>query len=178
MNSKLEEHFGIWNCHHWATWWNECNYIQLRFHLYFNNVIVLQSTKEGCSWLGKIKSIETPVMPIKSDVLAMTPGGSLYPCSADMSSTALIYLPDTSPMSNGCGKYAGTNSIYCPSHNAVHDTRGFAPSTVVDCVLQLHDIATTLVQDFSHYMITDYAAPIDRCRNLSAVLQLPRVLSS
>ena len=114
----------------------------------------------------------------KSDVLAMTPDGSLYPSSADMSSTALIYLPDTSLMSNGCGKHAGTNSIYCPSHNAVHENMGFAPSIVVDRVLQLHELATTLVQDFSHYMITDSAALMNRCRNLSAVLQLPRVLSS
>ena len=30
-------------------------------------------------------------------VLAMTADGSLYPSSADMSSTALIFLPDTSP---------------------------------------------------------------------------------
>ena len=65
MKSKLEEHFGIWNCHHWATWWNECSYIQVLLHLYFNNVIFLQSTKEGWSWLGKIKSIETPDMLIK-----------------------------------------------------------------------------------------------------------------
>ena len=112
---------------------------------YFNNVIVLQSTKEGCSWLGKIKNIETPGMLIKSDMLAMTPDGSLYPSSADMSSTALIYLPDTSPMRNGCRKHAGMNSIYCLSCNAVHENMGFAPSTVVGRVLQLHDIATTLV---------------------------------
>ena len=65
-----------------------------------------------------------------------------------MSSTALIYLPDTSPMGNGCGKHAWTDSIYCPSHKAVHENMGFAPSTVVDRILQLHDIATTLVQDF------------------------------
>ena len=149
MKSKLEEHLGIWNCHHWATWYNECSYIQLLLHLYFNDVIILQSTKKGYSWLGKIKSIETPAMLIKkSDVLAMTPDGSLYPSSADISSTALIYLPDTSPMGNGCGKHAGKNNIYCPSHNAVHENMGFAPSTVVDRVLQLHDIATTLVQDF------------------------------
>ena len=77
----------------------------------------------------------------------MRPDGSLYPSSADMSSTALIFLPDTSPMGNGCGKHAGTSSIYCPSHNAVHENMGFAPFTEVDCVLQLHDIATTLVQD-------------------------------
>ena len=81
-------------------------------------------------------------------MLAITPDGSLYPSSADMSSTALIFLPDTSLMGNGCGKHAGTNSIYCTSHNAVHENMGFAPSTVVDRVLQLHDIATTLVQDF------------------------------
>ena len=143
MKSKLEEHFGMWNCHHWAIWWNECSYIQLLLHLYFNNVIVLQSTKEGCSWFGKIKSIETQAMLIKSDVLAMTPDGSLYPSSVDMSSTALIYLPDTSPIGNGCGKHAGTNSICCPRHNAVHENMDFAPSTVVDRVLQLHDIATT-----------------------------------
>ena len=79
----------------------------------------------------------------------MTPDGSLYPSSADMSPTALIFLPDTSLMGNGCGKHAGMNSIYSPSHNAVRENMGFAPSVVVDCVLQLHDIATTLVQDFS-----------------------------
>ena len=51
-------------------------------------------------------------------------------------------------MENGCGRHAGTKSIYCPSHNAVHENMGFAPPTVVDRVLQLHVIATTLVQDF------------------------------
>ena len=147
MKSKLKEHFGIGNFHHWATWWNECSYIQLLLQLYFNNVTVLQSTKEGCSWLGKIKIIETAAMLIKSDVLAVTPGGSLYPSSAEMLSTALTYLPDTSPMGNGCGKHAGMNSMYCPSHSAVYENMGFAPSIVVDHALQLHDIATTLVQD-------------------------------
>ena len=142
--------------------------------LYFNNGIALQSTKDRCSWLGKIKIIETAAMLTKSDVLAVTPDESLYPSSADMSSTALIYLPDTSPMGKGCGKHAWMNSIYCRSHNAVHENTGFAPSTVVDRVLLLHDIATTLV----HYMIIDSAAPTNRCRNLSAVLKLPRVLSS
>ena len=39
-------------------------------------------------------------------------------------------------MGNGCGKHAWTNSIYCPSHNAVHENRGFALSAVVDRVLQ------------------------------------------
>ena len=73
----------------------------------------------------------------------MTPDGSLYPSSVDMSSTALIYLPNTYPIGNGCGKHAGTNSIWCPRHNAVHENMGFAPSTVVDRVLQLHDIDTT-----------------------------------
>ena len=34
-------------------------------------------------------------------------------------------------MGSGCGNHAGTNSIYCPSHNAVHENKGFAPSTVV-----------------------------------------------
>ena len=34
-------------------------------------------------------------------------------------------------MGSGCRKHAGTNSIYCPSHNAVHENKGFAPSTVV-----------------------------------------------
>ena len=86
-------------------------------------------------------------MLIKSDVLALTPDGSLYPSSAEMLSTALTYLPDTSPMGNGCGKHAGMNSMYCPSHSAVYENMGFAPSIVVDYALQLHDIATTLVQD-------------------------------
>ena len=72
----------------------------------------------------------------------------IHPSSADMLSTALIYLPDTSPNCNGCGKHAGMNSMYCPSHNAVYENMGFAPSIVVDRALQLHDIATTLVQDF------------------------------
>ena len=36
----------------------------------------------------------------------------------------------TSPMGNGCGKHATTNSIYCPSHYAVHENTGFALSTV------------------------------------------------
>ena len=35
------------------------------------------------------------------------------------------------PVGNGCGKHAGMNSIYYPSHNAVHENMGFAPSTVV-----------------------------------------------
>ena len=78
----------------------------------------------------------------------MTPNGSLYLSSTDKPSTALIYLSDTSLTGNGWGKHAGTNSIYCQSHNAVLENMGFAPSTVVDRVLQLHDIATTLVQDF------------------------------
>ena len=117
-------------------------------------------------------------MLVKSDVLAVTPYGSLYPSSADMLSTALIYLPDTSPMDNGCGKHAGMNSMYCPSHNAVYENIGFAPSIVVDRALQLHYIATLWCKIFSHYMITDSAAPTNKCRNLSTVLQLPRVLSS
>ena len=149
MKSKLKEHFGIWNFHHWATWWHEYSCIQVLLQLYFNNVIVLQSTKEGCSWLGKVKIIETTAMLIKSDVLAVTPDGSLYPSSADMSSTALIYLPNTSPMGNGCGKHAGMNSMYCPSHNAVDENVGFAPSIVVHRTLHLHDIAITLVQDYT-----------------------------
>ena len=81
-------------------------------------------------------------------------------------------------MGNGGGKHAGMNSMYCPSHNAVYENMGFAPSIVVDRALQLHDIATTLVKIFSHYMITDSAAPTNKCRNLSAVLQLPTVPSS
>ena len=87
-------------------------------------------------------------MLIKSDVLGVTPDGSLYPSSADMLPTSLKYLSDTSPMDNGCGKHGGMNSMYCPSHNAVYENMGFAPSIVVDHALQLHDIATTLVQDF------------------------------
>ena len=57
---------------------------------------------------------------------------------------------------------------------------GFAPSTVVDRVLQLHDIATVPLwfKIFSHYMIADSTAPTNKCRNLSAVLKLLRVLSS
>ena len=42
--------------------------------------------------IGKIKIIETATMLIKNDVLAVTSDGSLYPISADMLSTALIYL--------------------------------------------------------------------------------------
>ena len=98
--------------------------------------------------IGKINIIESSAMLIKSDVLAVTPDGSMYPSSADMLSTALTYLRDTSHMGNGCGKHAGTNSMYCPSHNAVYENMGFAPSIVVDRAFQLHDIATTLVQDF------------------------------
>ena len=45
-------------------------------------------------------------------------------------------------MGNGSGKRAGTNSIYCPSNDAVHENTGFALST-----FQLHHI-TALVQDF------------------------------
>ena len=116
-------------------------------------------------------------MLMKSDVLAVTPNGSLYPSSADMLSTALIYLLDTS-MGNGCGKHAGMNSMYCPSHNAVDENIGFAPSIVVDRVLQLQYIATIWCKIFSHFMITDSAAPTNKCSNLSAVLQLPSVLSS
>ena len=67
----------------------------------------------------------------KSDVLTVTPDGSLYPSSADMSFTALICLLDTWRFSYGWWKHAGTNSIYCPNHNAVHENTGFAPSTVV-----------------------------------------------
>ena len=64
------------------------------------------------------------------------------------------------------------------SHNAVHKNTGFAPYAVVGRVFQLHDIATILVQVFSHHMITESAAPTNRCRNLNAFLQLPRSLSS
>ena len=85
MKSKLKEHFRIWNFHPRATWWNECSCIQLLLQLYFNNV--LQSTEEGCSWLGKIKIIETAEKLIKSGVLAVTPDGSLNPSSADMPCT-------------------------------------------------------------------------------------------
>ena len=91
-------------------------------------------------------------MLIKSDVLAVTPDGSLYPSSADMLSTALICLPDTSPMGNGCGKHAGMNSMYCPSHNAVYEHMGFAPSIVVDRAFQLHDIARFFVTTWSQIL--------------------------
>ena len=75
--------------------WMQLHFITLLRQLYFNNVIVLQSTKEGCSWLRKIKIIETAAMLINSDVLAVTSGGSFYPSSVDMFSTALIYLSNT-----------------------------------------------------------------------------------
>ena len=58
----------------------------------------------------------------------MTSDGSFYPSSVDMSSPALTYIPDTS-MGDGCGKHAA-NSIYCPSHDAVHKNTGFALSNV------------------------------------------------
>ena len=146
-------------------------HIQLLLQLYFNTVIALQSTKERCSWLGKIKIIETAAMlMIISDVPAVTPDGSLYPSSADMLSTALIYLPDTSPMGKGCGKHAGMNSMYCPSHNAVHENMGFAPSIVVDRVLQLYDLG-------ARFLVTTWSQILQLLQT-SAVLQLPRVLSS
>ena len=53
-----------------------------------------QPKKGAADWI-KIKIIETAAMLIKSDVLTVTPDGSLYPSSADMLSTALIYLADT-----------------------------------------------------------------------------------
>ena len=40
-------------------------------------------------------------MLIKSDILAVTPDGSLYPNSADMSSTVLLYLANTWRLSYG-----------------------------------------------------------------------------
>ena len=43
----------------------------------------------------KIKIIETAAVLVKSDVLTVTSAGSFYPSSADMSSPALIYFPDT-----------------------------------------------------------------------------------
>ena len=39
-------------------------------------------------------------------------------------------------------------TILNPFNNAVFENMGFAPSIVVDRAFQLHDIATTLVQDF------------------------------
>ena len=45
--------------------------------------------------MRKIKIIETAAMLIKSDVLTVTSDGSFYPSSADMSSPALIYFPNT-----------------------------------------------------------------------------------
>ena len=84
----------------------------------------------------------------------------------------------TSPMGNGCGKHAATNIIYCPSHDAVHENGLCFPH----CILTLFfSFITSLPLWFkicSHYMITDSAAPTNRCRNLSAALQLSRVLSS
>ena len=186
MKSKLKEHFGfgisITEPHDEmdAVTFNCC------FKCYFNNVIVLQSTKEWCSWLGKIRIIETASMLIKSDVLAVTPDGSLYPSSADMSPTAVIYLPDTLRFSYGqwmweacrnkqhllsksqCSVWKhGLCSLYCSL------TVFFSYSTV-------HDIATTFG---SRFLVTTWSqilqlAPTNRCRNLSAVLQLPRVASS
>ena len=67
----------------------------------------------------------------------------------------------------GCGKHGGTNSVYCPSYNAVHENMGF----VVWPVFKLHP----WFKIFSHYIITDAAAPTNWCRNLIAVLRLPRV---
>ena len=46
------------------------------------------------------------------------------------SSNILARYLKTYPMGNGCGKHVATNSIYCPSHDAVHENTVFAPSTV------------------------------------------------
>ena len=46
------------------------------------------------------------------------------------SSNILTRYLRTSPMDNECGKHAATNSIYCPSHEAVHENTCFALSTV------------------------------------------------
>ena len=59
------------------------------------------------------------------------PDGSLYPSSAGMLSVILNRFLKTPPMDIGCGKHTGTNSIYCPGHNSVHEYTAFAPSTPV-----------------------------------------------
>ena len=74
-------------------------------------------------------------------------------------------------MGNGCGKHAGTNSIYCPSHNAVHENMGVAPSTVVWPCFSSAWNSYHFFKIFSCYIITDSAAPTNRCRNLGTVLQ-------
>ena len=79
-------------------------------------------------------------------------------------------------MASGCGKHAGTNSIYCPSHNAVYENMGFAPSTVVwPCFSATWHSYHFWFKIFSHYIITDSAASsykkVQKFERSSAVAQ-------
>ena len=86
MKSELNENFGdemfITELH------GEMNVVTLLLQLYSYNVIVPQSTKVRCSWLKKIKIIQTAVMLTQNDMQAVAPDGTLYPSVANMSSTA------------------------------------------------------------------------------------------
>ena len=101
--------------------------------MYFNNVIVLQSNKEGCSWLIKNQthwncSYIDKKWCVGSDIrwnILSQLSWHVVP-----SSNILTRYLKTSPVGNGCGKHAAMNSIYCPSHDAVHENTGFAFSTV------------------------------------------------
>ena len=88
----------------------------------------------------------------------------------------LTFYFKTSPMGNGCGKHGAMNSIYW---QIMQYTRAWALlfPLQTDLIFQLHHIVATLVPDF-FYRSKDSAAPITRCRHLSEVVQLPRVLSS
>ena len=119
-------------------------------------------------------------MLIKSDVLVMTPDGSLYPGSADMLSTALIYLPNTLRFSyrQWMWKACRNEQHLLSKSQSVHENMGFAPSAVVwPCFSATWHSYHFGFKIFSHCMNTDSAVPTNRCRNLSAVLELCRALT-
>ena len=90
MKSELNENFGdemfITELHGEMNVVTFCHIAALL--LYFYNVIVPQSTKVRCSWFEKIKTMQTAVILIQNDVQAVAPDRTLYPSTANMSSTA------------------------------------------------------------------------------------------
>ena len=111
--------------------WMKLHLVTLLLQLYFNNVIVLQP-KKGVADEKNQNHWNCRYVDRK-----WCAGGDigwiiLLQLSWHVVPSSIIFSPylKTSPMGNGCGKHAATNSVYCPSHDAVHENTGFAFSTI------------------------------------------------
>ena len=95
------------------------------------------------------------------------------------SSNILTRYLKTYPMGNGCGEHAATNSIYCPSHDAVHENTCFAVFTVF---WPCFSASSHSYQFGSRFLVTTWSQILQLlqtgAKKLSTALQLSRVLSS